>query len=398
VKPVWSIFAILLPILASGWLRAQTAPSSDTSNKSWTSTSTVRDPAGTANPLRVTESHTESGGRIIDNRKLERLGSGGQYVPYLEIESETVRVNSTTVKTVERSYGTNPDGGRVLVQETREEQQKFGGGAEKVVRSTSSPDANGNLHTVQQEVRESKSAGTGVRQTDSTILLPDVNGNLSPSRKTQVVESKKSDQLTEYKQSVSLPDANGSWRVSEVREGKITGSDAQNRVREENVIHPDLDGHLTVDQRTVTKDEKPAGGEKRQTVDTYSTYSPGSSPDGMQLNERVVTVDKTNSGGSRSSVRQVQERDPGDSRAGVRPTSETIDIVRPGLGGTSHQEQTVRLVGADGKLNTVWVDMGKLQDTTPLIVDTKTSATKSASGAKATKPSNTPSGAASSQK
>jgi len=368
--PTIAAVLALIAALFSVCLLAQVASAPENANRSWTSSSTVQDPSGATNPLRVTESHTESAGRVIDKRKLERLGPGGQYVPYLEIERETMRVNSTTVKTVERSYGTNPDGGRVLLQENREEQQKLSGGAEKFVRSTSNPDANGHLQTVQQEVRESKLAGTGIREIDSTVLLPDMNGNLLPNRKTHVEERKRSDQFTEYKQTVSLPNANGGWSINEVREGKITGAEGQNRVNEENVLRPDLDGHLSVTQHTVTKDEKPIGGEKRQTVETYSSYSPGSSPDGMQLNGRVLTVDRTTPGGARTTVQQTQGRNPGDPRAGMRTTSETIDIVRPGTGGTSRQEQTVRSLGADGKLGTVWVDMGKVQGI-PITVDTK---------------------------
>jgi hypothetical protein len=378
-----TIVAVLALIAAPFSVRSLSQPASaKNANRSWNSSSTLQDPSGTMNPLRVTESHSENGGRTIDKRKLERLGPGGQYVPYLEIERETVRVNSTTVKTVERSYGTSPDGGRVLLQENREELQKLSGGGEKSVRSTSNPDANGHLQTVQQEVRESRFTGAGARETDSTVLLPDMNGNLSPNRKTHVEERKRSDQFTEYKQTVSLPNANGGWIVDEVREGKITGSEGQSRVKEENVLRPDLDGDLSVTQHTVTKDEKPIGGEKRQVTEMYSSYSPGSSPDGMQLNERVVTVDKTSAGGERTTVQQTQGRNPGDPRAGMRTTSETIDIVRPGTGGTSRQEQMIRSLGGDGKLGTVWVDMGKLQGS-PITVDTKNpkaTSTKAAPG------------------
>jgi hypothetical protein len=362
---------------------AQTSNAADTPPKSWTSTSFLKDPAGTANPTRMTESHTESNGHIVDKRKLERLGPGGEYVPYLEIERETIRTNSSTTKTVERSYGTNADGGRKLVQETSEEQQKLNGGGEKFVRSVSNPDGNGVLRVVQQETRQSKATSTGVNESDSTLWLPDMNGRLSPSRMSHLREQKKSNDLTVYKQTESLPDGNGGWRVNEVREGKITGKEGEEQVKEENVSHADLDGRLNVDQHTVTKEEKAAaGGQKRKVVETYSAVSPGSTPDGMQLNERVITVNKTGVGGEKSTVQQVQGRNPGDPNAGMRTTSETIDIVRPGPGGTSRQEKTVKSAGSNGSLGAVWVDMGKAQDTTPVTIDTKKPSANSASASR----------------
>ena len=363
---------------------AQTSNNADTSSRSWTSTSFLKDPAGSANPTRMTESHTESNGHIVDKRKLERLGPGGEYVPYLEIERETIRVNSSTTKTVERSYGTNADGGRTLVQETKEEQQKLNDG-EKFVRSVSNPDGNGVLRVVQQETRQSKATSAGVNETDSTLSLLDMNGSLTPSRTTHLREQKKSDDLTVYKQTESLPDGNGGWRVNEVREGKITGKPGEEHLKEESVSHADLDGRLNVDQHTVTKEEKAAGGEKRKIVETYSAVSPGSTPDGMQLNERVITVNKTGVDGEKSTVQHVQERNPGNPNTGLRTTSETIDIVRPGPGGTSRQEQTVKSVGSNGSLSAVWVDMGKAQDTTPVTVDTKKSSPSSPTPPKSSK-------------
>jgi hypothetical protein len=299
---------------------------------------------------------------------VERLGNDGRYVPYLETERESTRVDATTMRTVERTYGTNADGVRTLTQESREESQKLGS-AEKTTRSVANPDANGRLQIVQKETRESKTTGPGVSETDSTVLLPDANGGLVPSRKTHVRELKKSDQVTEYKQSVSLPDGNGNWRESEVRQGKITGREGENRIKEEDVLHPDLDDRLSVDQHTVTKEEQAAGGQKRQVMEIYSAYSAGNSPDGMQLNERVITVNKTGAAGEKTSVQEVQARNPGDPAAGVRTSSQTIDIVRPVTGGTSRQEQTVRSLGPNGSMGTVWVDLGTRQVTTPVVVD-----------------------------
>ena len=59
---------------------------------------------------------------------MQTLGPDGRYVPYSQTEKESVRVDATTVRTVERTFGTGPDGQRVLVQESREETRDLPGG------------------------------------------------------------------------------------------------------------------------------------------------------------------------------------------------------------------------------------------------------------------------------
>ena len=84
-------------------------------NSNWTSSDEHRDPSGNLNPTRTRESHTESNGRTIDRKTVERLGPDGRYVPYLDTETETVRVDANTTRTTERSFGRGPDGQRTLM-------------------------------------------------------------------------------------------------------------------------------------------------------------------------------------------------------------------------------------------------------------------------------------------
>src|ERR1700720_804010 len=74
-------------------------------NKSWTASSQQQDPGGVLNPTRTSQTHTESGGRVIDKTLVEAIGPDGRYVPYSETEKESVRVNPTTVRNIERTYG-----------------------------------------------------------------------------------------------------------------------------------------------------------------------------------------------------------------------------------------------------------------------------------------------------
>src|SRR5580704_1905960 len=106
------------------------SPSSSTSDTTQASMDT--------NPLRKSESHSTSGNRSVDTQRVEVLGTDGSYEPDYEIETETIRVNSTTTRTAVRTYKWDANGQRNLVLLTEEEARKSSGGDDQVVRMTSS--------------------------------------------------------------------------------------------------------------------------------------------------------------------------------------------------------------------------------------------------------------------
>src|ERR1700752_4621185 len=150
------VVSCLLPLAPIG--RAQSSSGSG----SWTSSNQVEQPEGPVNPVRIREVHTESNGRVIDTTVTETLGPDGRYILYSETEKESVRVNDTTVRTVERNYGTGPDGEKQLILQRQEETRSLAGGEEKTERTTSSPDGNGGLQVVQRESVDSKQVSPGV--------------------------------------------------------------------------------------------------------------------------------------------------------------------------------------------------------------------------------------------
>ena len=85
-------------------LSAQTS-GSPTDDASTSRTDTIESLGGNVNPTRTVESHTQSGNRTVDNRSIQRLGASGNFEPYQDIETETVKVNATTVRTTTRAFG-----------------------------------------------------------------------------------------------------------------------------------------------------------------------------------------------------------------------------------------------------------------------------------------------------
>ena len=364
-----TLFGLLACV--SSFVAPQMAPAqANSSDQSWTSSSQVSAPAGTANPTRTRETHSESGGRTVDKTSTEAMGPDGRYVPLSETERESVRVSDTTVRNVERTYGIDANGNRTLIQQRTEEMRTFSDG-QKVERTTSNPDSDGKLQTVQREVVESKQVSPDVTNTKSTVYSADGSGGLSPSVRTEQTE-KKNGGATEFKKSTMLSDAFGQWTLSEVREGKVTQQAEGGRVKEENVLRPDSNGKLSVVERTVSKDSDAGGGEKRATTETYSTNVPGEAGEnGLQLVKRESTVQRTGTDGRTGTIRKVERTNPGDPGAGLRLTDQAIDIVRPGTNGVAQQQTTVSTVDVNGNMTAVSVDIGKSDKPASVTVDTK---------------------------
>jgi hypothetical protein len=287
--------------------------STQTGPKSWTATRESLD--GGVNPTRTVESHVQSGNRTVDRQTIERLGENGDYEPYQDVEKETVQVSGTMVRTTMRTFGL-ATGTRTLVQETEEEKQSLPGGDGKVVRATSNPDGNGNLQVVQREIEETKKIGADVTETKTTVMLPGMDGGLAPATRIEEREKRDGDAV-ETRKTTLRPDGEGNWQVGEVRQSTVK-QEGENLSRDERVSRPDADGRLSEISRTVTQ-ESGSGAEKRDTVESYSADVPGTPRDGsLHLVQRETTVQETGGDGRQSTVKQVEQVNPGDASAGVR--------------------------------------------------------------------------------
>ena len=361
------------------------ASTSDT-NQSWSTTSEQQSTSGNLNPTRSSEKHTEANGRTVDTQTLQRVGMDGQYVPYLDVERESVKVDARTTRTIERTYGRDPDGSKTLVQVTEEEQRTLPGGGQKVVRNVSSPDLNGGLQLVRREIQDTKQTSASTQETRTTVLSPDINGGLKPTMQIEERQTKSSDNAVEFKKSTMLPDGAGNLQVMEVRQGTIKKEEGrQGSTKEESVLRPDADGRLAVVERTVSKESETAPGEKRETVETYSTAVPGAAADGsLHLTQRITTVNRNRADGGQTTEQQVEERNPGNPGDNPRVTQKTIDIVRPGISGPAAETRTTLSLDSTGSLGAVWVDMGKTNNPAAIQVDTKAAAPPTAGSAPAT--------------
>jgi hypothetical protein len=336
-------------------MRAQTSDSQPDVAKSWTSTADSQ--SSSSNPTRTVETHTQSGNRTVDSQSIQRRGADGDFEPYEDIEKTTVRVDSTTVRTITRTFGRDADGAKTLVQVTEEERHTRAGGDSSVIRSTSNPDANGNPQVVRREIEETKKTGKDAEETNTTVMLPGADGALAPVMMSQERRQQGPNDTVASRKTTLLPDLNGNWQVSEVMQAN-TKQHGKNLSTEERISRLDADGKLSEVSRTVSK-ESESSGEKSRTVENYSVDAPGAARDGsLHLVERSTTTQRTSSTGQQDTGRQVEQPDPGDPGGGLRVTLLTTDSVRTGTSG-AQATQTIQMRDANGSLEVVSIDISK---------------------------------------
>lgn len=334
--------SILIPALCLGTaicVQAQEAQKSG-SDESWTKTSETANP--NFSPSRITESHTKSGNRTLDKQRLEVLGPNGRYQTSSETETETVQVNDMTTRTVVRTYRSDGNGRRTLVQVTEEESRTSARGDTRVERKISNADVNGNFQVIQREVADTKKIRPDLEETKTTVYQRDSYGGFSQAEQAQELKTHSADGSVAVKKTMQVPDGNGSWKVSGVTE-KTIKNDGQNRTMEERVSLPDLDGRLQESSRTVSKEAETPTGEKRSTVETYDG--------GTQLRQRVTTSQKKDSSGeiTEQKIEQPNLANPSD---GTRVTGRTKYVVKYAAPGTQ-ETRTSEIRDANGNYHVI---------------------------------------------
>lgn len=321
-------------------------PQKSSGDESWTTTR--ENTAQNVNPSRTTESHTKSGNRTVDNRKLEVLGLNGRYEPFSETETETIQVDATTTRTVVRTYQWNGNGQRTLAQVTEENSRTTASGDVRMERKTSSADLNGNFQVVRREIAETKKTSLDVQETKSTVYRADSYGGFTQSEQTQELKTRGADDSVAVKRTTLMPDGNGGWKIDDITEKTIKG-DGKNRTTDERVSRPDLNGRLQESSRTVSREAEAGSGEKKTIVETYDG--------GRQLNKRVTKIEKKDSSGE-ITEEQIEQPNLGNPSDGTKVTGRTKYVVQYAGPGTQ-QSKTVEIRDANGNFKVVSVETQK---------------------------------------
>ena len=321
-------------------------PQKSSGDESWTTTR--ENSAQNVNPSRTTESHTKSDNRTVDNRKLEVLGLNGRYEPFSETETETIRVDATTTRTIVRTYQWNGNGQRTLAQVTEENSRTTASGDVRMERKTSSADVNGNFQVVRREIAETKKTSPDAEETKSTVYLADSYGGFTEAAQMQELKTRGADDSVAVKRTTLMPDGNGGWKIDDITE-KTIKEDGKNRTTDEHVSRPDLNGRLQESSRTVSREAEAGSGEKKTIVETYDG--------GRQLNKRVTKIEKKDSSGE-ITEEQIEQPNLGNPSDGTKVTGRTKYVVQYAGPGTQ-QTKTVEIRDANGNFKVVSVETQK---------------------------------------
>lgn len=346
------VVALTVACLNSG-MWAQT-PAFQPSDANQSSTVTRESHIENELPSRAVESHVQKGNRIVDKQSVERVGSDGHFEAYQDSETETVQVDATTVRTITRYFGRDGGGAKALALTTEEEMQSLPGGDSRTVRVISAPDFDGKLQVGRREISETKKISRDVQETKTTVMETSITGELAPAMKIEE-RQQRSGNNTEFKKTIQVLDGGREWQVNEVRQGTIT-QEGNGRTTKERVSRLDYEGKLSEFSRTVSKESESSSGEKQSTVENYSVDMLGASRDGsLHLVQRVTSSQSTNSTGQQTTVRHVQEPNPGDPDAGLRVTSFSTETVRSSPSG-AEATRTVQVRNGGGEFELFAVD------------------------------------------
>jgi hypothetical protein len=341
---------------------AQTSDSKETdpSNNSWTATTDLRrdDLLPKRLPMHITESHSQNGNRTIDKRSIQIQGMDGRLAPFQEIETETLQVDATTVRTTMRTFGRDVNGAKSLIQVTEEEKRSLPDGDSNVLRITFDPDVNGKLQPVQRQSLETKTISRDVEETNTTVMLPNINGGFAPAVKTHELRTRRTDGTTESQKTTLLPNGAGKWELSERRQ-VTTSQEGENRSAEERVFRRDSDGKIIEVSRVVSEESTSDSGEKRTLVETYSMDVPGATRDGnLHLVERARTSSQTNAGGGQTKEESVEQPNFGNPGAGLRVSILVSNKLVPTASG-EESTVTIRARNSNGSFGIVSVETTK---------------------------------------
>lgn len=362
IRPVQNIFGISVLLASPILALAQQAGDSQTRKGPPTfSSSTVERSytAGAAIPARVVQTRTESNGREVVTETTETLGTDGKMKMSLETTTETIRTGKDSSQTKQERFTSDPQGRRLLLETTQTDTEKLADGTGRSVSNTWAPDLNGRLGLSSREVEETKSTAPGVTQTNKSTYRPGVGGTLQESERLQATERKISSDVTQSESSLFIDNGNGRWQAAEVRNQEVRESGPE-RVTEETVKRPDLNGSLAVSERSVTRETR-AKGQEESVTETYSHNIVGLPASGgaLPLAQRVRVTASDTSGGGRQTIREVEARNPAAPNGPLRVVERTVEtLVQVGPDRWEVQRQVFAL-DSNGRLVPVLTDKGQ---------------------------------------
>ena len=284
---------------------------------------------------------SESDGRQIVVDTAERIGADGDWEPVEETVTTTVRPGGGTLQTRRELFTFDFDGRRLLLETTESRQEALDGANTRTVEETWVGDINGGRALTSRWIDETRTIAPDVRQTDTTLFSRGINGSLRESERTVHTEHQLEPAVVRHDSTQLARDPNGRWAAAEARSAEVRNTSASDRVDEETIQRPDVNGRLVVSERVVTRRSE-VNGQEQVVVETYSADAEGfaRTDSRLALRQRVRKSTTATNDGGRSTVEEVEARSrvaPGDPMQVVQRTVVTVRALGPDRQTTERQ-------------------------------------------------------------
>jgi hypothetical protein len=318
---------------------------SDTAGTSPTSPTTVTEQTyagGNVLPLRRVERRTESGGRKVIIETVEAPSLEGRWEPLEEDVTDTARVGSASTRTQRDVFYFAAERQRKLAATTQSEEETRPNAVTTNVERTWVADLDGHLILSTGYSEQRRLVSPGLQQTEATLLLQGPERSLREVERTESTDHRVSSTDVRHDSTHFVRDVlNGRWVPVEARSGQTRGAEPTERVDEQTVQRPNLNGTLVLSDKVVTRTSE-ANRENRVVIETYSQDAEGfvRNDNHLALRQRVSRSTTVTTDGGRSTVEEVEARTPNapsDPMRMIRRIVVTVRSVGPGRSVTERQ-------------------------------------------------------------
>jgi hypothetical protein len=342
-------FLIVVTSAAAGAQQRDATASAPSASSTTTTEQTY--PARGFNPLRRVERTTASGGRKILIETVEAPGIEGKSQPFAEVVTDTTRTGNGTARSQRDVFRFDLPRQRRLAETTQSELETQANGSTRNVQRTWVADVDGRLTLSSGYVEETRSVSPAVQQRDATLLWRSAEGSLSEVARTESTEHQVTSAVVRHDTTSAVRDLNGRWVPTEARSAETRGVGSAERVEEETIQRQNLNGALALSDKVVTRTSE-SNGENRVVIETYSQYAEGfvRSNSQLALRQRVRRSTTVSANGGRSTVEEIEARNPVAPNDPMRVTRRTLVTVRSVGPGRWVTERQIFERDANGRL------------------------------------------------
>jgi hypothetical protein len=270
-------------------------------------------------PLRRVERRTESGGRKVIIETVEAPGVEGKWQPLEEVVSEPTQRDV---------FRFDLDRRRRLAETTQSEESQSNASTRNAQR-TWVADLDGRLTLSSAYREETRVVAPGIRQTEATVSIQSAEPSLRDVERSVSTEQQVSPAIVRRDNTHLVRDLNGRWVPTETRSGETRGIGSAERIEEETIQRPNLTGALVLHDKIVTRTWE-SNGETQVVIETYSQDAEGfvRSENRLALRERVRRSTTVTADGGRSTVEEIEARNPIAPNDPIRVVQRTVETVR----------------------------------------------------------------------